>query len=257
VKYLFDHLSQGTSLLHSLDARAKIAAAIVFTVAVVSAPNHNVGQLFFFFPWPAGMLAAARLPVAPFLRRALLLSPLIAMVVLLNPFFEEGTVVASPFGFGVTAEGLLTSAGIAVKFLACLLAMLILVATTPFPSLISGIRGLGVPAFLAQQVSFIYRYLFILLAQVRSMKRARDSRSCGGLRIARDVRSGAGILGVLFMRTLQRGEGVDLAMRMRGFNGAFPGMTAVCFGLPEVIFLLLSFGVTGFGCWIAHGGISV
>jgi len=255
VKFLFDHLSQGDSAVHALDARAKAAVTLVFTVAVVSVPNHAVGPLFFFFAWPAGMMAAARLSPLPFLRRALVLSPLIVMVAGFNPFFEAGHVVARPLGLSITLEGLLTSAGIAVKFLACLVALLVLVATTPFPALISGIRGIGVPGFLTGQVSFIYRYLFILLSQARSMKRARDSRSFGWMGPVAAFHSAAAILGFLFVRTLKKGERVQLAMDLRGFAGRFESLEERRPGAAEALFLFLSLALIAFCFWMVRGGI--
>lgn len=252
MKFLFEHLSQCSSIVHSLDARVKVAATLIFTVAVVSVPSHHVGHLFLFFAWPAGMIAASRLPLSPFVWRALALSPFILLVVVFNPFFEQGRVVASILGLPVTLEGLLTSAGIMVKFFATMGVMLVLMATTPFPALIGGIRGLGVPAFLTHQIAFLYRYLFILLSQVRTMKRARDTRSYGRLPARVAIRSAASILGVLFVRTLETGERVELAMALRGFDGTLRDLETRRAGPADGLFLLLAVAFCVFCWWMAH-----
>lgn len=257
MKFLLDHLSQDLSPIHRLDARAKLAATVLFTVCVVSVPGNRMGFLFAFFAWPAGVTAAARLPVMPLLRRAAAVSPLILLVVAFNPFFEPGTVVARPLGLEVTREGLLISGGILVKFFACIMAMLVLAATTPFPALVSGLRGLGIPSFLTHQVSFLYRYLFILADQARRMKRARDARSCRRLGARTLFTTATGILGFLFVRTLDKGERIDLAMKLRGFDGRFVTLEQPRIGAAETVFLIFSLVLTAACTAAAHGGFGV
>jgi len=257
LKFLLDHLSQEDTAIHRIDARAKLVATVVFTICVVSVPNQRMAFLFFFFAWPAGVTAAARLPLKPLVLRALAVSPLIILVVAFNPFFEPGTVVARPLGFEMTREGLLVSAGIMIKFFACIAVMLVLAATTPFPALVTGLRGLGVPSFLTHQVSFLYRYLFILADQARRMKRARDARACRRLGTRTLFSTGTGILGFLFVRTLDKGERIDLAMKLRGFDGRFVLLQKPRIARSEVVFLLFSLVLTAACTVAAHGGLGV
>ena len=67
-------------------------------------------------------------------------------------------------------------------------------------------------------LSFMYRYIFILVDEVMRMKQARDSRNFGGSRLWH-VRTIGRMTGTLFIRSYERGERVYTAMLARGFSG--------------------------------------
>ena len=55
----------------------------------------------------------------------------------------------------------------------------LLVATTPVPNLLKALRSLRVPAVLTATISFMYRYLFVLVDEAMRLQTARASRSVG------------------------------------------------------------------------------
>jgi cobalt/nickel transport system permease protein len=64
----------------------------------------------------------------------------------------------------------------------------------------------------------MYRYVFVLGDELMRMKCARDARSFGG-NSKWHIKTIGNIIGMLFIRTYERGERVYIAMVSRGFSG--------------------------------------
>jgi cobalt/nickel transport system permease protein len=108
--------------------------------------------------------------------------------------------------------------GIVTKNSLAFLAVLTLTGTIPFPRLLAALSALYVPDVLVSTLHFMYRYLFVLAEELDRMVKARRSRTFR--------RSGrldwgllTGLIGVLFLRALERGERVHAAMKSRGWDG--------------------------------------
>ncbi len=111
---------------------------------------------------------------------------------------------------------------ILLKFVLTISAALLLIATTSFPGVCHALRRLGFPALFVSQLLFLYRYLFVLMEEAMRIIRARDMRSFGtrgtGMKVF--VR----LIGVLFLRTVDRAERIYYAMLSRGFQGDIPSL---------------------------------
>jgi cobalt/nickel transport system permease protein len=162
---------------------------------------------------------SARLPVAAMLRTA-------AAVL---PFALCFAIVSAIAGEPVRALWLVTRA-----YLSSFTALL-LIATTPMPSLIAGLEWLHAPRFLLQVMQFLYRYLIVLLEEATAMRQAGSARagSAGTLRF----RQAAGALGVLFARSYSRAQAIHCAMLSRGFDGRLPVFGRMPFRLADAGFL--------------------
>lgn len=195
--------------LQRLDARLKLMATVGFVVAVVATPigwwraMAAEGLALAFVVGLSGVSPGA------LFRRWLAFAPLVVFL---------GAMIAMSH----RARGELGLAGVAAAIAAknslAILAMLVLANVTPFPKLLDGLRRLGVPAVLVATLHFMYRYLHVLADEADRMAKARRSRSFR--------RSGrldwgllTGLLGVLFLRAMERGERVHAAMLARGWDG--------------------------------------
>jgi cobalt/nickel transport system permease protein len=98
-----------------------------------------------------------------------------------------------------------------------LAAMIILSSTTPFSEILELLRRLRMPALFVTTLSLLYRYMFVLVDQGERMMRARRSRTFGPRRRLA-WRSGAGVVGQLFIRSTERAERVYAAMSARGWR---------------------------------------
>jgi cobalt/nickel transport system permease protein len=102
---------------------------------------------------------------------------------------------------------------------------ILMVATTSFPDLLHALRHLRVPEVLVSIISFMYRYLFVLVDEALRLLRAREARSAlrqgqsGGGSITWRARTAGNMAGQLFLRSFDRSERIFSAMQSRGFSG--------------------------------------
>jgi cobalt/nickel transport system permease protein len=208
---VLERWSRGSSPLHSRDARAKIAVLILFLVAVSTSRSMVV-----FACYGAMVIAAiliARLPLAAILIRTLTILPFVA------PFTLLTWVAGQPErALAILEKSFLSAA-----------ATLVLMATTPVYTLLRGMASIGVPRILVLVIQFLYRYLFVITEQAQHMMMAARSR---GSRF----HSAAGAIGVLFVRSWERAEGIYSAMLARGFAGRFVTMSPARFAAMDVLF---------------------
>ncbi len=225
-----DRYIQGASLVHRLDARLKLLATLAFVLVATGSPPRA---------WPAfvvlgllalGAVAAARIPLGVALRRSAVALPFAGMVALSLPFTRGGQVLWSwpPLGLAVTDEGLILFGAVLAKaWLSVLLAGL-LISTTPFTQVIRAARSLRLPAILASTISFMYRYLFVLVDEAGRLMTARAARSVGpGRTVWWRARVLGGMIGSLFIRSYERSERIYAAMLARGFAGELRSLTVL------------------------------
>jgi len=233
-----DRLSGMSSPMHRLDPRTKIICTLAFCGVAVSVPADRLALLAWCAPPLIAALAVSRLPLVYFLKRCLLLSPFVATVLVLFPFTQHsGTELARVGPLVVYSGGLLMSVGLAARFLCTVLAALILACTTPFAALLRALEGFRIPRLFIMVLSFLYRYLFVLVDESDRMRRARDSRSPrpGG---AATLRATPGMVGMLFIRTYDRSERVYSAMLARGFDGAVRTLDELHFHFADAAVLI-------------------
>jgi cobalt/nickel transport system permease protein len=215
----------GVSFVHRLDPRVKLVMTLAFIFAAILTP---AGRWDIFAAMAVLMLlalAASRLsPLLVFGRSALAFPFVLAAVPVL--FNRPGEVLFSApvFGWTATDEGLVTMSSIFARSWLSVLMATILTATTESEHIIRSLRWLGVPRILVTTISFMWRYVFVIAEEAHRMLRARDSRSAkvsresGGSLAWRGKVTG-NMVGTLFLRSLERGERVYVAMQARGYDG--------------------------------------
>lgn len=125
----------------------------------------------------------------------------------------------------ITDAGLLRFASIVVRSWLSVQMAILLVAVTEFPKIIHALRHLRVPAVLTVIISFLYRYLFVLVDEVMRLLRAREARSAvaagnkGGGSVLWRARVTGNMAGQLFLRSYERSDRVYNAMLSRGYKG--------------------------------------
>jgi cobalt/nickel transport system permease protein len=215
----FDAYRHGHTPVHALDPRAKVVCALAFILGVVLLPDG--AWLGFALSWglALGVARAAGVGARRLLARSLMAAPfaLAAVTVL---FTLPGETVLALGGWGISDAGLLRFASILLRSWLAVQAAVLLMAVTPFPDLVHALRHLRVPAVLTAVIAFMYRYLFVLADESLRLLRARAARSVGrGGSVRWRARVAGGMVGQLFLRSLERSDRVYHAMLARGYRG--------------------------------------
>jgi cobalt/nickel transport system permease protein len=219
-----DRYRHGTSLIHRLDPRLKVLGTLAFVLVTTTGPPRAWQTFILLAVLALGAIVAAQIPFLDALRRSTIALPFAGMVAISLPFTQGGHVVLAwqPFGWNlaVTDEGLFLFASVLVKAWLSVMVTGLLVATTPFPTLLKAMRSLHVPAVLMATISFMYRYLYVLVDEAMRLQTARAARSVGsGRTLLWRAQVLGGMIGSLFVRSYERSERIYAAMLSRGFTG--------------------------------------
>ena len=217
-----DQYSHRDSFIHRLDPRTKFITTLFFILAVVLTPLGSWWAFILYLALITVWLLLSRVPVFYVLKRSLVIMPFVLLIAIFIPFFKEGEVAGSYniwlWEVTVTYSGLQVLLNIVIKAWLSIISLILLTSTTRMSSLLRGLEKLRLPRVMVMILSFMYRYLFVLVDEVMRMKQARDSRNFGGGRL-RKIRTVGSMIGTLFIRSYERGERVYAAMTARGFDG--------------------------------------
>ncbi len=227
------------SFIHRLDPRTKLVASLAFILAVLLTPAGEWPALAFYLATVLGLVAFSRLPLSYVLKRSLVIVPFVLLVAVFIPFFKEGEVAGSYniwlWKVSVTYSGLFVLANVVAKAWLCILCLILLSSTTRLAELLKGLRQLGVPQVLVLILSFMYRYIFVLMDEAMRMQQAYNSRDIGGS-LRRRLRAFGNMIGILFLRSYERGERIYAAMVSRGFDGQIKILRPLSLKRADVFF---------------------
>ena len=241
-----DKHSNIDSFIHRLDPRIKIICLAAFILFVIFTRPTMFIAFALYGTLMAILILLSKISLSFILKRSLTVIPFVLMIAIFIPFFKRGE-VAGGYSFGtlkltVTYDGLMIFWNILVKAYLCNLSMILLISSTKLSGLLKALERLNVPPVFIMVLSFMYRYLFVVQDELMKMRQAKESRSVGGSKWFH-TKVLANMLGVLFMRTYERGENVYLAMCSRGFDGTIRTIDSFQFRMKDFCFLLIMLGV--------------
>lgn len=216
---VIDRWSRGASSVHARDPRSKLAALLVFLVALSTTPARAQGAFAAYAALLLLVAHKARLPILGLAGRAALVLPFSATFALITWWSGD-------------AERALA---LAEKSYLSGMAALLLVATTPLTAWTAALESWHFPRMLILVIQFVYRYLFVIAEQAQRMRWAAVCRK-GARREYLNFSAAAGLVGVLFARSWERADGVYNAMLSRGFRGRFVPVAPAPFQTSDAIF---------------------
>lgn len=214
-----EEFAQGHSLLHRLDPRGKLLAALFWSCMV--ATSGHLALPAWALVCGLVLTAMAGLPVRSLCARFALVNLFIALLWLTLPFSLPGDQIAlGPLHVG--REGLLLALRITLKCNAILLAVTALLGTSTVFTLVHALRRLALPEKLTQLFFFTFRYFQILHAEYLRLREAMRARCFAPGVNLHSYKSYAQLMGTLLVRSLDRAERVREAMLCRGYVGRLP-----------------------------------
>lgn len=214
-----DHHREGNSPVHLIDPRLKIVIMLLFIILVVMVSYERKHWLLFYLLIPLLLAWLSRISILHFLSKLFKLYPMIFLITVFIPFFPlPGETPQQFLGIAVSMVGLQTFFLINAKSLLALFISIVLTSTTDFMMLLKGLERFRVPSLIIAITSFMYRFIFLLIDEVERMILAYQSRYFK-LSLGKRLQFIASMVGLLFIRTYERGERIYLAMESRGFQG--------------------------------------
>jgi len=249
-------LARGTTWVHALDARAKLAACLALSVVAAVAQRPEA-------PWvvlAVGLVltASSRPPLRLFFARLAGVNVFVCFLWLVLPVTAPGDPWRSVWGLVITHQGVELAGLITLKTNAIFLCVLSLVATTPAPALAQAMAALRVPDKFAFLFLFAYRYLHVIAEEYGRLATAAKLRGFVPATNWHTYRSKAAMVAMVLVKSFDRSQRVYQAMVLRGFTGTFPSLDGLsagrrdaAFGIGVALALGLAVGLELW--WRGHG----
>ncbi|MEW6718743.1 MAG: cobalt ECF transporter T component CbiQ [Chloroflexota bacterium] len=246
---VFDQYQDRPTLIHHLDPRVKVVMMFIYVLSTVMLPDG--AWLAFLFSW--GVVWTVRymadIPMEYVLKRSLVMLPFVlaAMTIIFTlPGPPIGTLQLREWQVVISETGVVRFLSILLRSWISIQIAILLVATTPIPDLLHAFVHLRVPKVLVSIVSFMYRYLFVLVDEAMRLLRAREARSAQplpgkkGSSMLWRARVTGNMAGQLFIRSYDRSDRVYNAMLARGFRGELMTMRPHRMHSQDWVFVLLA-----------------
>ena len=235
-----DKYSHRGSFLNSLNAEIKIIGFLAIIVCVVLTPQYSFSALFLYTALIGIIAFSSRMPLSFLLKESLGALPFALVIALALPFFKEGKVIfhfsAGILKIDITRSGVNLFGFVVFKAYLSILAMILLVGSTQFNLFLRGLQNLKVPALFIMILSFMYRYIFVILDELMRMSQAKRSRA-PKMKVFPNFKVLSSMLGSLFIRSYEKSEKVYLAMCSRGFDGEVKALNRFSFSRKDFVFL--------------------
>lgn len=226
--------------MESLDPRSKIISFLAVILCMILTPISRLKDFGLYFLLILAISFLTRITPRQILKRMCILIPFVLFIAIFVPFVKEGHVCCSlKIGYwklDVTYEGVWTFLNIIIKSSLSILLLVIASSTTTFPDFLQGLDLLRLPRLLVMLMSFMHRYIFVLLDEAKRLMRARSLRYFGS-RYVEQFRVLGYMIGVLFIRTFERAERIYSAMILRGFSGEMRGVKRFRFSYIDFLFI--------------------
>jgi len=241
-KLHIDQYSNLESVIHHRDPRIKLIAFFALVLFIVITPPESFMTFALYGTFIFILILLSKIPIKYVIKRSIIIIPFVLIIVVFTPFLKKGSILwdyqIGSIKIAITYEGLIMLWNVLIKAYLSLLSMILLMASTRFINLIKAMRCLRLPKLVVMIFSFMYRYLFVLHDELTKMKYAKESRTMGDKRFFR-IKVLSNMLGVLFIKSYERGESLYLAMCSRGFDGTIRTLDQDRLTKNDIFFLLL------------------
>jgi len=223
-----DRFTDLDSPFHRWDPRIKIASAIIYWFCVASLTQASLIGVALVLSLAA--VVAAKVPLHAALRRIAALAGFLGMFMIVMPLTvaaKPGDLVFTldPFAFlQFNPRGFLLALKIGGKASAIALMMDPVFGTTPFAVTMEGLTGIGIPRKVCEMLMLVHRYIFVFQNEAKRMVTGMRVRGFSPGTNLETLASTGNFLGMLFIRSFERTEGVYEAMLARGYQGTLPGL---------------------------------
>ncbi|MFC2156164.1 energy-coupling factor transporter transmembrane component T family protein [Acidobacteriota bacterium] len=224
------------SPLHGLDPRGKLFICLSLLVIFISTTNLKLFAIY--FALLLFLVILSRVPVSYYLKRALLVTPFVLMIVL----FMLASAALSPASQN---QAYLHATLIILKTYASILLLTMLTSVTRFQYLLWAMRKFKFPTVMTTLSRLVYTYTFLLIDELHAARRAIKSRA-PVIRMPKTKVYG-NVAASILLKSIHRSRVVYYAMVSRKFSGEFPEGEASRFGRADIIagtfFILFILGV--------------
>lgn len=196
---------------------SRLLVTLVFIVTTISFGKYQMTALFGMLVYIVLKTLINDIPVMSMLKRVKVILLMLLLIGIANPIFDRG--VLTTMGRITITYGMVSMLTLFIKGIFTVCATYILVAETGISGICSSLRILKVPELLVTVVMLIYRYLIVLLQEVKNTSIAYSIRAPGQRGI--NIKAWGPFVGQILLRSMDRSQDIYDSMLLRGYNGNF------------------------------------
>ena len=230
---MIEELANGDSFVRRLDPRGKIVVVFLFSIVVAAANRLQV--LLCALLLGLLIVLAAKVPVKELVKRLIPVNMLILFLWFFLPFTFGGEPFFHIGPLAVTREGLLYATRITLKSNAMMLMLIALVASTPIFTIGHAMYSLGIPKKIVHLFFFTYRYIHVIYREYFRLKNSMKIRGFTPRTNLHTYKTFAYMVGMLLIKSFDRGQRVHNAMLCRGFKGNLYSLSKFSFKKGDVV----------------------
>lgn len=212
---LLARLESGVAVGPLPDSRCALICTFVYLIALLSVPVLDLSRIIIFAAFPILGAELSGIGYREIALKSLYILPFAAIVGIANPLLHTTPLITAS-SVAVSA-GWVEFASIALRGLLAAQAALLLCYAYGFTTICSAMGRIGIPAILIRPMLMMFRYLSVILEEVRIMRLSARSRGYGCSSFP--IRVWASFVGQLFIRSIGRSEQIHRAMIARGYGG--------------------------------------
>ena len=235
-----------------MDPRVKCLGVFAILIAVGLARNlETIGAVYLL---GLGLAILSRIPFKFFVLRVWLFMPFFTGIIALPALFVTPgpALVYLPFGLVISQTGAITALFLLMRVGTSVSMTVLFIMTTPWNSVLKGLKALFVPDVIVLILGMTYRYIYLLLHLANDMFLSRKSRLVGNLNPKDERRMVGETAGVLLSHSLQMSSEVYMAMQSRGFFRIPRTMDSAKLKPNDLIAGLLILVIAGGAVWLGR-----
>lgn len=199
-----DELGEQETIIHKINPSIKIVLTFIYIIKVISISEINIKDILIVLVYPLVVFILGKIPFKIIAKKLIIAMPLVLSIVIVNIFID-------PSIYQIIKSIMLISKTILTVF-----GGLLLLASTGMNNIVIGLKKLHVPNIFIMQLSMIYRYIIVMIEEALKIKNAYSLRSSSNKGI--DILDFGLILGRMLLKTIDKGENVYKAMKLRNYN---------------------------------------
>ena len=214
-----EYFADGNALIQRLDPRLKILFAVIYSFCI--ALFRHFVPLMLSLAISLGLLSLAGIRFKVLAGRLLAFNGMVLLFWAVLPFTFSGEALWEIGPLTVTRPGIILSTVITLKANAIMTAFIALVSSTPISVTGHALLKLKLPKKIVHILLLTYRYVFVIEQEYQRLSRAMKTRGFIPGTNTHTYKTYAYLIGMIFVRSLDRAHRVHQAMICRGFDGKF------------------------------------
>ncbi len=217
---IMDHFANKENWLTNVEVRVKLF--YIGIGLIINICSQNIVVPLMFLVTSMVLLMTIKIPLKNIVLRMAIPLLLGAFMLIIMGLHKGETLIFSitPLGYelALKKEGLLIGLLIFSKVVGGVMLLLLLSFTTSINKICMAACWMRIPETLIEVLSFVYRYLFLLMEEAETMMSSQRSR-LGYKTWFKTIRSFGILGGMLIIRSITRAENAHSAMISRGYDG--------------------------------------